>query len=207
MTYPDSFQKLAARINQNRPVYRHKVFGIGYPKTGTTTLGYCFRRLGYKHSTYNMDLAVKVCKGDEVAAIHAAKHYESFEDWPWFLVYKPISKVYTSAKFVLTVRQDPDAYVNSLYRHRKAQGVFEPDFKEPAWWRDLFGYEPGFWDSDLFRNKYISHNESVIEHFRNKPESLLVVSWEKGDGWHELCQFLDRPLPKETFPHRNKSTT
>ena len=43
-----------------RPARRKKVFGIGLPKTGTTSPGYCFRRLGYKHRSFDMDLAAQV---------------------------------------------------------------------------------------------------------------------------------------------------
>ena len=34
-----------------------KVFGVGLQKTGTTTLGECFKMLGYKHLSYSRKAA------------------------------------------------------------------------------------------------------------------------------------------------------
>ena len=32
----------------------------------------------------------------------------------------------------------------------------------------------------------------------------MVVDWEKGHGWPELCAFLDRRVPTVAFPHENR---
>lgn len=181
-----------------------KIFGIGYPKTGTTTLGYCFERLGCRHQSYDMLLAEKFCQGDRLAVLNAAKAYDTFEDWPWFLAYETLATAYPQAKFILTMRQTSSAYVNSLYRHRQREGAFSPDFIEPSWWRTVLGHAPNFWNPDFFRAKYEAHNEAVIRYFQDKPNRLLMLCWEKGDGWNELCTFLGKPLPQEPFPHLNK---
>lgn len=193
------------KFHQKRPAYRRKVFGIGYPKTGTTTLGACFRKLGYKHKTFDMQLATEICRGNYIAAIEAAKHYESFEDWPWFLCYETLDKAYPNAKFILTIRKNSDAYVSSLYKHRKKQGVFESSFQEPPWWQDVFGYAPDYWNKDFFQEQYTSHNSSVINYFHNQPHKLLIVCWEKGDNWRALCDFLSVTAPQAPFPHLNKA--
>jgi len=198
-------QKLIRRFHQYRPAYREKVFGIGYPKTGTTTLGACLKRLGYKHKTFDMNLAAEVRRGSNASTIEAAKKYESFEDWPWFLVYEALDKAYPSSKFILTKRRNADAYVASARRHRERQGVYERDFQEPTWWRDVFDYAPNYWDEELYKNQYNLHNESVIKYFDGRPNKLLVVCWEDGCGWNELCDFLGRPVVKDIFPHLNKS--
>src|ERR1043166_9643379 len=61
-----------------RPVRSTKVIGIGLPKTGTTSLGYCLRRFGFKHRTYDMDLAVKVKREQIDDVLEEAEKYESF---------------------------------------------------------------------------------------------------------------------------------
>ena len=33
-----------------------KVFGVGWAKTGTTTLGECFKILGFDHQSQNLEL-------------------------------------------------------------------------------------------------------------------------------------------------------
>jgi hypothetical protein len=47
---------------------------------------------------------------------------------------------------------------------------------------------------------YRQHNAKVIKHFAGSP-SLLVVDWEAGDGWQQLCEFLGKPIPDVPFPH------
>ncbi len=198
-------QKLIRRFHLYRPAYREKVFGIGYPKTGTTTLGYCLKRLGYKHKTYDMNLTVEVRRGNVTSAIKTAKDYESFEDWPWFLIYEALDKAYPHSKFILTKRKSADAYVSSLRKHRQRQGIYEDNFQEPTWWHDVFDYAPNYWDESFFKDQYDLHNESVIKYFDGRPDKLLIVCWEEGSGWKELCDFLGYPVVKEAFPHLNKT--
>jgi hypothetical protein len=31
------------------------------------------------------------------------------------------------------------------------------------------------------------------------------VCWENGDGWKELANFLEKPVPDQPFPHINKT--
>ena len=37
-----------------------------------------------------------------------------------------------------------------------------------------------------------------------RPEDLLIVDWEKGQGWKELCSFLNKSVPNVSFPHDNR---
>ena len=80
-----------------RPVKATKVVGIGLPKTGTTTLGYCFRRFGFKHRTYDMDLALQVKRNQLEPVLEEATKFESFEDWPWFAIYREWTKDFPTA--------------------------------------------------------------------------------------------------------------
>jgi hypothetical protein len=43
---------------------RKKVFGIGWAKKGTTTLGRCFEILGYNHQSQNLSLFTQVVRAD-----------------------------------------------------------------------------------------------------------------------------------------------
>jgi hypothetical protein len=40
-----------------------KIFGIGWAKTGTTTLGNCFKILGFDHQSQDLGLVKDVQKG------------------------------------------------------------------------------------------------------------------------------------------------
>lgn len=184
---------------------KEKVFGIGMPKTGTTTLGAVLDTLGYRHYTYDMDLTVKVRKGDLTSLFRKIRHYDSFEDWPWHLVYKELDKNYPEAKFILTVRKSTNKYVDSLKKHHLRQGVAKPEFDKPYWWDGVFDFQPNEWDYDKAKHEYEKHNEDVMHHFKNREDKLLIICWEDGDEWSKICKFLNEKVPKKIFPHKNKS--
>ncbi|MGH9906629.1 MAG: sulfotransferase [Pyrinomonadaceae bacterium] len=199
-------RKISNRISSTwielRPVKPAKVVGIGLPKTGTTTLGYCFKRLGFKHRTYDMDLAVQVKRNQLDNVLREAEKYETFEDWPWFLIYRELDQRFPHSKFILTLRKDTETYVASLKGHHDREGIRNKDFVKPHWWDEVFGVEPAQWDYQKSALRYERHNREVLEYFGERiNRDLLVVCWEKGDGWTQLSKFLNKRHPDEPFPH------
>src|SRR5579859_2611094 len=95
-----------------------KIFGIGLNKTGTTTLGACLTRLGYRHGSCRRDLLIAYREGrlDEIFA--ETDRLDSFEDWPYPLIYRELFFRYgEGAKFILTRRATPRIWLRSLMRH------------------------------------------------------------------------------------------
>jgi len=180
---------------------RPKVFGIGWAKTGTTTLGTCLQILGYHHVSHRRDLINAYADGDIQKIIDAAREPESFEDWPWLILYKELDSAYPESLFVLTKRQ-PDKWLCSYRNMLSKQGIATPEMNRIR--RVLYGLDfPDITDSELL-DRYHYHNSCVINYFRERPESLLVTDWESGDGWQELCNFLGAEKPFRPFPHKNK---
>ena len=33
-----------------------------------------------------------------------------------------------------------------------------------------------------------------------------MIDLTRGEGWEVLCPFLEKEIPRESFPHRNKSS-
>ena len=185
-----------------RPVKATKVVGIGLPKTGTTTLGYCFRRFGFKHRTFDMDLAYQVKRNNLAPVIEEATKFETFEDWPWFEIYRELDQTFPNSKFILTLRKDAETYVSSLKRHHEREGIRKEGFVKPYYWDEVHGVEPAAWDYEKSAQRYNRHNREVLEYFgRRINKDLLVVCWEHGDGWAKLSGFLNKPMPDEPFPH------
>ena len=199
-------KRVVSRLRLLRPVSRSKVFGIGLPKTGTKTLGDCFKELGFKHRSFDMDLAAQAKRNELENVLAEAEKYETFEDWPWFLVYRELDQRFPNSKFILTLRKDTNAYVTSLRKHHERQGIREEGFVKPHWWDDVFGFPPDQWDYRESVQRYERHNREVLEYFRDRTDDLLVVCWESGDGWDKLCRFLNMPCPDEPFPHLNRSS-
>ena len=95
-----------------------KVFGVGWAKTGTTTLGRCFEILGLSHKSQDLNLVRNLDQ-----ALTVARLYDSFEDWPWPLFYKQLDKRFPGSKFVLTTRNSNrwlKSYRNMLSRQRSS---------------------------------------------------------------------------------------
>ena len=199
-------KRIVKRLRRLRPASDRKVFGIGLPKTGTKTLGNCFEELGFKHRSFDMGLAAQAKRNELEPVLAEAAKYETFEDWPWFFLYRELDQRFPGSKFVLTLRKDVDAYLTSLKKHHERYGLRRPDFVKPFWWDDVFGFPPDQWDYEQSARRYEEHNKAVREYFKDRGGDLLVVCWEIGDGWDPLCRFLNKPSPGKPFPHQNRAS-
>jgi len=175
-----------------------KVFGIGLNKTGTKTLGACLSTLGFQNKSYDFDLLRDWSSGDVKRIFQASDQYDSFEDWPWPLLYKEFDKRYPEAKFILTLRKDPRTWFESLCRHATRTGPTEAR-------KIVYGYEMPHQFVEEHIAIYNRHQEEVINYFQGRNDKLLTICFEKGDGWPELSGFLGLPVPEVPFPHMNPS--
>jgi hypothetical protein len=177
-----------------------KVFGVGLNKTGTSSLGRALRRLGYRHLSHTPRLTRALARGDLAPINEAADEHDSFEDWPWPLVWREMDARYGDrARFVLTRRGSAERWVESLKAH--AERIRPGSFTR----RFVYG-----WDYPHGREVehiafYEGHNAAIRAHFdrpglRNR---FIELCWEEGDGWPALCGFLGQPVPAMPFPHAN----
>ena len=164
-----------------------RVFLIGSTKTGTTSLHDALKILGYR--------AVKLLnlKGwdhhgpDQYVKDLEKWKYNAFSDFPIGHedIYKKIDKTYPNSKFILTIRDSESlkrSYVN-FYKGTTWRGLPEP-------------IEKGI-------QEYEKRNKQVIDHFKDRPSQLLIMDIIKGEGWENLCKFLDKPVPDEPFSRSN----
>ena len=179
----------------------NKIFGIGWAKTGTKTLGECFRILGFKHQSTRLDLVKELEKGDLNKIIKIAKRKETFEDWPWTILYREMDQFFPDSKFILTYR-DPDNWLKSYLNMLDYEGKASNHINRIR--RYLYRLPFPNVTGDELKRRYIEHFNQVHEYFSNKSDSLLVVNWENGDGWEEICNFIDLPIPNKPFPHSNR---
>ncbi|MEM7342910.1 MAG: sulfotransferase family protein [Chloroflexota bacterium] len=178
-----------------------KVVGIGLNKTGTKTLRECLSHWGYeKHLTFDLDSFHLYQQGDYEALWETMRAYDSFEDWPWPLMYKEIDAQFPGTKFILTTRKNPEVWFTSLCKMAVRIGALN-DFEQY-----IYGYAMPHGHKAEHIEFYEAHNRAVEEHFKDRPEQLLKVCWENGDGWQALADFLEKPIPDQPFPHINKSS-
>jgi Sulfotransferase domain len=179
-----------------------KMFGIGLPKTVTKSLAASLIRLGYRHLPWSADknraLMRLVARGDLSTVFEVADGHDSFEDWPWPLIYRELARRYTDARFILTLRKGSRTWFQSLVRHSEETGPSETR-------QIVYGYAMPHGREKEHVAIYESHNREVRRHFTDLPGRLLDVCWETGSGWQQLGSFLDRLVPEDPFPHENQS--
>lgn len=177
---------------------KHKVFGIGLNKTGTKTLGECMHLLGMNNKSYDPDLLTSYSKGDIDKILKLSALYDSFEDWPWPLLFRELDNHYPDAKFILTTRVGEETWYQSLCSHAEKTGPTEAR-------KIVYGHLMPMDNPAHHKNFYSSFNQTVRNYFSSRQHKLLIVCWERGDGWREICSFLNLPIPDIPFPHLNKS--
>lgn len=177
-----------------------KIWGIGWAKTGTTTLGECFKILGYMHQSQDLSLVEDISRGDMSRILALAHTKDTFEDWPWIILYKQLDRAFPGSRFVLTKRE-PENWLRSYEHMIAGQGEASKELNEIR--RTLYGLPfPEVTRSQLI-DRYEKHNDEVEQYFRDRPTDLLIVDWEQGDDWKVLCDFLRRDIPELPFPHAN----
>lgn len=176
-----------------------KVFGIGLNKTGTSTLAVCFEHFGFRHTSTNLPLTLAVERGDLEAVFSFAVNYDSFEDWPWPLIYQALDRRFPGSKFILTTRRNVDVWLRSLKKHAALVGP--TDFRRIA-----YGHAVVRGHEREHCAVYERHQREVRDYFVNRPSDFLEVCWENGDGWEKLCPFLGGDVPDLPFPHTNRSS-
>jgi hypothetical protein len=178
-----------------------KIWGLGWAKTGTTTLGACMSSFGFRHMSTRLDLVDHLSVGNLTPIFQVADDHDSFEDWPWILLYKAVDKRYPGSKFILTLRDD-SAWIQS-YRNMLRRET--PNSVLNRRRRVLYGFDVDVAsDEELVARRRV-HEECVRFYFRDREGDLLEVDWSRGDGWTKLCAFLRLPVPWLPFPHENKS--
>ena len=187
-----------------------KIFGIGYPKTATSSLAKALALLDYQsvHDPYGIlprfyPEELKDTRYDPAVL----DDHEAFTGIVC-LVFKELDRAYPDSRFILTVR-DEKKWLKSLRNHLSnktktarmdAENPLRPFVRSKFYNGDL-----GFIDDHAgrYREAYQHHNREVMNYFKGR-DNLLVINIEEGDSWDKLCKFLGRNIPEQPFPWKNK---
>ncbi|TIX48978.1 sulfotransferase family protein [Alteraurantiacibacter aquimixticola] len=180
-------------------VPKQKVFCIGFQKTGTTSLEHALQSVGYRvKSVFGRDLTYDELKATYVdRGLEIAREYDALEDMPWPLMFRELDAAFPGSKFILTLR-DADAWIRSIVGHFRdnAHVMQQLTYGEDA------GAPVG--NEDRYRAVYEAHNAAVLDYFADRPDDLLVMRLEAGDGWEKLAPFLGiEGAPTGPFVHTN----
>jgi hypothetical protein len=114
-------------------------------------------------------------------------------------MYREIDRRFPDAKFVLTVRDTPEHWYQSLCKMAVRMGPLS-DFE-----RHIYGYSMPHGHKQKHIEFYQKHNSDVNKYFKDRPGKLLRLCWEAGDDATELADFLDQPRLPTELPRINVS--
>ena len=124
--------------------------------------------------------------------LEVADRFDAFEDNPWFLLYRELDRRFPGSKFILTTREDSRWIASATRYYGRSRSNLR---------RWIYGVDTPAGHEALWLDRYRRHNAEVASYFAGRPRDLLIADWERGDGWSELCAFLELEPPSGPFPH------
>ena len=173
-----------------------KIFGIGFHKTGTTTLDKALTLLGYNVTGKKLDLVEDIKQNNYNSIIKLVNEFDAFQDNPWPLLYRFLDKQFPNSKFILTIRDD-EKWLKSIVNF-----FGEKDTEMRKW---IYGVGHPKGNEEIYLNKYKKHNNDVKDYFKNRKEDLLIIDYSKGSSWEKICNFVEKEIPNKPFPHEKKT--
>lgn len=171
---------------------QHKIFGIGLSRTGTLSLAFALRYLGYKtaHFRYEGRLI-----GDDAIA-----QCDALTDTPVARRFRELDIAFPGAKFIYTIR-DKESWLMSCQRTLKPVG--NPPDRNDVLSNRRFVYGVEIFQAEAFSKAYSEHHDQVLTYFHGREKDLLILNVVAGEGWEKLCPFLGHVTPPIPFPKRN----
>ena len=202
-----------------------KIFCIGMGKTGTTSLEAFFRSLGYRAGAQHAgELLIDAWVVRNFSPIIAlATSADFFQDIPFSCPYtfQALDIAFPGAKFILSVRDDPDQWYHSLVRfHTKILGkdrvptasdLHEYPYRYKGWIYDAMKFIFDIPDSEPYERDnlirhYVNHNDSVITYFKHRTNDLLVINLSRPNVSEQIVKFVGKIYNGQKVPHLNRSS-
>lgn len=203
---------------------QQKIFCIGANKTGTTSVEQVFRSLGLTVGNQGQAemLIFDWAKQDYRRLIKYCQLSKAFQDAPFSLhgTFKVLDKAFPRSKFILTVRNNPDEWYESLVRfHSKIVGkdriptaddLRQFNYRYPGFVLDALRLSYGadestLYDRGIYVQYYENHNSQAKEYFKGRADDLLVLNVAEHDAMERLVKFLGHPYTGQEMPHTNSS--
>ena len=219
-------KELKKQINTLKSVGKTKYFCVGRNKSGTTSVKKGFEDLGYivgdQHAAERL-FDAHFFKNEFQEIVNYCKTAQVFQDVPFshFEVIPHLDKAYPDSKFILTVRDNPEQWYNSITKyHAKLYGLngrtptYE-DLQNAKYLHkgfltrltvDAHGTTPEDpYNKEVLIKHYEKHNTDVIEYFKDRPDDLLVINLSDSQAYQKFIKFLNVDSPYTAFPWENKT--
>lgn len=170
---------------------RDKIFIIGAPRTGTTSLSVFLNSNGLKTIHYfpkevNFDEKSEYPSGYQCFKDFVDNSgYVGFSDHPTRFFWRSLLQDYPSSKFILTLRRDVDTWLKSANRY--------------------FSTLEGDHDIDSAAINYTSENYQIVEAFKEAGVPLLTIDIDEQSRsiGEILLDFLRLAAIEDAFPKSN----
>lgn len=180
---------------------QEKIFVVGLPRTGTTSLCAAMLALGYKtaHTAY-------IEKAMQQAQVIA--------DTPIFNDYTVLAKNYPQAKFIYlnrqmvhwlpSIRQLLERMMVNLHR---TDGGFNPIIKRC--YKAVFNplTLENIAQDDFLKSCYLAHKKHVLKCFSAQPQRLLEIELAEPSSFMRLIEFLNLPAHSVSINGFDKMNT
>lgn len=189
-----------------------KIFGLGLSRTGTKSLTSALHILGFKVIHYPEDETTFRELSEGQYQFSLLQQFDGITDITVSAFYPQLDRLFPGSKFILTIRKKEE-WLNAMERHYRNRPAFDEN-DDPA--REIHMRIRRFLRSTVYgcyefsrdRMAYVydQHYHNVLNYFRDRPESLLVLNIGTGEGWQQLCPFLGCPVLEQPFPFIKKQT-
>ena len=194
------------------------VFNIGFNKSGSSSLSAALNMLGiptlqheYKDYQNNITLISSIIeenkKNNRKLFYGLDETYCGFSDFRGEEYFRELYAQYPDSKFILTIRPLED-WLKSVERWQSKKRLFRGianatknnNIEKARYYRDQLNAP--------FNKKhkikyYRNYKKQIRDFFKDKPDQFLELRICEGEGWPELCSFLNLDQPSVDFPRRN----
>jgi hypothetical protein len=181
-----------------------KIFGIGLSRTGTKSLTKALNSLGFNIIHYPIDEVTHKQLQAGNYKLSILDNCDGITDLTVVPYYAQLDSLFPNSKFILTIRNKED-WLASMKNHwaEKVDDKTKPEYElkmNIRYFLRAAVYGCQRYSFDRLSYVYDLHYRNVLEYFRNKKDSLLIIDINNGDGWEKLCPFLGLEIPQIEFP-------
>ena len=186
------------------------IIGAGFGRTGTNSMKVALEHLGFG-PCHHMHEVIASPDQQAIWRSIASGHphnwnevfaaYHSSIDWPSAYFWRELVAHYPNAKILLTVRSSESWYASMQ------KTIFKTlrESTEPESVGIKLIAERVFGSNIDDPQHVISIYEKNISDVQAAFSSDRLHTYNLGDGWERLCQFLDVPVPDSPFPRTNST--
>jgi len=188
-----------------------KVFTLGFPKNGNSSLTEALRILGYRVYQNPIQFRQRIWRGD-YRWDDPKKPWTAltnFGEWD----FPGLDQAYPGSRFIYNYR-DLESWLRSIRYHLETHIKHKvAPYGPPNMVKEilLYIFHTYGWDEEKLSRIYILHQQEILDYFSQRiwkgVGSRADLLWLplRDFGWEKLCSFLEKPIPDKPFPHANRT--